>query len=200
MGLPARYASLALPAVLHDLPSKYAARFPTWGGDEDITTEEHLDRFNDFADREEVDGEDVKLRLFAQTFIGEVRKWCKALRAGSIHNWEKFEDSFLRKWGNITNPVQALTEYKNLRRAPDETIQNFSKRFNKIYNSIQTHLKPPRALAQLRYAEAFDSDFSLLLRERDSSTLADMKNDAIKVEVNMIAAKKSKMAKAKLKE
>lgn len=61
-------------------------------------------------------------------------------------------------------------------------------------------MKPPGALAQLRYAEAFDSDFSLLLKERDSATLADMQNDAIKVEVHMIAAKKSKMAKARLKE
>lgn len=52
----------------------------------------------------------------------------------------------------------------------------------------------------MRYAESFDSDFSLLLRERESASLADMKNDAIKVEVNMMAAKKSKMAKTKLKE
>jgi hypothetical protein len=168
MAVPARYAPLALPQILHDLPSKYAARIPTWGGDEDVTAEEHVDRFNDFVDREEVDDEDVKLRLFAQTFIGEVRKWFKALGAGSIHSWAEFEDSFLRKWGNRTNPVQALTEYNNLRRAPEETIQNFSKRFNKIYNSIPAHLKPPGALAQLRYAESFDSDFSLLLRERES--------------------------------
>jgi len=61
-------------------------------------------------------------------------------------------------------------------------------------------LKPPGALAQLRYAESFDSDFSLLLRERESASLADMQNDAIKVEVNMLAAKKSKMAKTKIKE
>ena len=51
----ARYSLLVLPAVFHDLPSKYAARIPTWGSDEEITAEEHLDRFNDFIDREEVD-------------------------------------------------------------------------------------------------------------------------------------------------
>lgn len=31
MVVPTRYAPLALHAVLHDLPSKYAARIPTWG-------------------------------------------------------------------------------------------------------------------------------------------------------------------------
>lgn len=97
MATPARYAPLVLPIVLYDLPSKYAARIPTWGGDEEIIAEEQVDKFNDFADREEFDDEDVKLTLFAQTFIGEVRKWFKALTSGIIRNWVDFEDIFLRK-------------------------------------------------------------------------------------------------------
>lgn len=200
MVAPTRYAPPVLPAVLHDLPSKYDARIPTWGSDEEITAEEHVDRFNDFVDREEVDDEDVKLRHFAQSFIGEVRKWFKALTPGSIRNWAEFEDNFLRKWGNRTNSVQALIEYNSLKRASDENVQDFSKRFNKVFNSIPAHLKPSEALAQMRYAEAFDYKFSLLLRERESPTLAKMQADAVKVEVDMIAAKKSKMGKIKLKE
>lgn len=86
MAIPARYSPLAFPAILHDLPSKYVARIPTWGGDEDITREENVDKFNDFVDKEEFDDEDVKLRLFSQTFIGEVRKWFKTLIARSIHS------------------------------------------------------------------------------------------------------------------
>ena len=73
----------------------------------------------------------------------------------------------MRKWGNRTNPVRALTEYKNLRRVVDESIKKFSKIFNKFFDSIPAHLKPPEALAQMRYAEAFDYDFSILLRERE---------------------------------
>ena len=69
-----------------------------------------------------------------------------------------------------------------------------------MFNSIPAHLKPPEALAQMRYVEAFDYGFSLLLRERESPTLAEMQSDAVKVEVNMIATKKSKMGKTKLKE
>ena len=61
-----------------------------------------MDQFNYCIDREEVDDEDVKLRLFSQSFTGEVRKWFKALTPGSIHNWNEFEDTFLRKWGNRT--------------------------------------------------------------------------------------------------
>ena len=140
------------------------------------------------------------MRLFSQSFIGEVRKWFKALAAGSLHNWNEFEDSFLRKWGNRTNPVQALTENNSLKRVVDETVQNFSKIFNKVYDSILSHLKPPPGAAQLRYVEAFDYDFSILLRERESPSLGEMLKDFVKLEVNKIEAKNSKMGKTKLKE
>lgn len=124
----------------------------------------------------------------------------KALTPGSIHNWNEFEDTFLIKWGNRTNPVQTLTEYNSLRIFFDESVQNFSKMFNKVFDSILAHLKPPQELAQMRYFESFDYEFSILLRETESPSLVEMKNDAVKVEVNMIAAKKSKMDKTKLKE
>jgi hypothetical protein len=51
-----------------------------------------------------------------------------------------------------------------MRRAPDETIQEFSARFIKVYNSIPTEVKPPLRVAQLRYVNSFESDFAFLLR------------------------------------
>ena len=47
-------------------------------------------------------------------------------------------------------------------------------------------------MAKFHYDEWFDDDFSLLLRERRSTTLADMMNDAIEVEVNIMACRKGK--------
>ncbi len=41
---------------------------------------------NDFTDLEEVDDDDVKLRLSAQSLAGEVRKWYRGLATGSIAN------------------------------------------------------------------------------------------------------------------
>ena len=52
----------------------------------------------------------------------------------------------------------------------------------------------------MRYDEAFDYKFSILLRVRESPSLEEMQNDAMKVEVNMITAKNSNMGKTKLKE
>ena len=68
--------------------------------EEDITTQQHLDRFNDFIDLKEVDHEDAKMRLFAQSFYGEVKKWFRGLASGSIHDFQGFEVSFLES-GNV---------------------------------------------------------------------------------------------------
>ena len=45
-------------------------------------------------------------------------------------------------------------------------------------------------MAKLHYAKTFDDEFTLFLRERISATLADMMNDAIKVEIKMMSSKK----------
>jgi hypothetical protein len=64
-----------------------------------------LDWFNDFVDLEEVDHEDAKLRLFAQSLSGEVKKWFKTLLASSILNFVSFETLFLAMWGDKKNPL-----------------------------------------------------------------------------------------------
>ena len=85
-----------------------------------------------------------------------------------------------------------LTQYNQLKRGNDQVVKKFSDRFNKIYNALPVQCKPPEGMAKLHYAEGFDDDFTLLPRERRSATLADMMNDAIEVEVNLMASKKGK--------
>ena len=73
-----------------------------------------------------------------------------------------------------------------------ESMQEFSSRFMRSYDYIPSHVKPPPGAAQLHYADAFDSYFALTLREIRSPSLVDMMNDAIKVEVNLMASRKMK--------
>ena len=80
------FSPLALLANLHDLPQGYAQRLKQFGAEGDITTQQHLGRFLDFCDMEEIDYEDVKMRLFAQSLFGEAKKWFRTLPACSIIN------------------------------------------------------------------------------------------------------------------
>ena len=71
-------------------------------------------------------------------------------------------------------------------------VHEFSSRFMWVYNSIPTDIKPSPMVAKLHYADAFDNDFSLLLRERSPNTLLSMFTDALEVEANMMACGKIK--------
>ena len=62
----------------------------------------------------------------------------------------------------------------------------------RVYNSIPADIKPSPGAAKIHYVDAFDNDFALLLRERNSNTLAAMFTDALEVEANMMACRKIK--------
>ena len=117
-----RDAPLVLPAQLHDLPQGYSQRIKTYGAEGDVSTQQHIIRFNDFCDLEEVDHEDAKMRLFAQSLTGEVKEWFRGLPAGSIHSFHEFETIFLGKWESKKNSLHLLTQYNNLRINPNESV------------------------------------------------------------------------------
>ena len=62
-----------------------------------------------------------------------------------------------------------------------ESVQEFSARFMRVYDSLPNQVKPPPRAAQLHYIDSFDSDFALTLRKRRSTSLVNMMNDAIEV-------------------
>ena len=62
----------------------------------------------------------------------------------------------------------------------------------KVYNSIPAQFKPPTSFAQLQYSEAFDSEFTLWLSERRSTSLVAVMKYSIEVEVSLTTARKKK--------
>ena len=184
---PARFAPLVLLAILHDLPQNYAQRIRLYGVEEDITTQQHVDRFSDFVDLEEVDYDDVNMRLYVQSFLGEVKRWFRGLTI-RILTYQELENAFLKKWEDKKNPLQLLTQYNSLKRDPAETIQEFSARFMRVYGSMPVDVKPPAGASKLHFVDSFDSDFALLLRERRLSMLTDMIEDVVEVEANLMAS------------
>jgi len=62
----------------------------------------------------------------------------------------------------------------------------------RTYDAIPADVKPPPGVAKLHYVDAFSSEFTLLLRERIYLSLTGMMDDAIEVEVNLIASNKTK--------
>jgi ribonuclease HI/uncharacterized small protein (DUF1192 family) len=185
----ARYAPLILPQPLNPLPAgDYLKYMPKFSGEEDITAEEHLAAFYSYADNLNIENEDVWMRVFFQSLDGEVRKWFRGLAPGSIAGIEALDNVFLRQWGDRKDYIYYMTEFGSLKKQEGESVSDFSKRFNKMYNKIPAEIKPSEASAQISYASAFDPDFCLVLRERRATSLAQMQDAAIEVESNILAA------------
>ena len=91
-----RYSPLALPTALHHMPNCYNQRIKQFGADGHPNAQQHANWFQYFTDLEEVDEDDVKMRLFAQILKGVVKKWFRSLTPGSIANSKVFEQMFFR--------------------------------------------------------------------------------------------------------
>ena len=84
--MAALYAPLVLPQNLGAMPKDYQSKIPQFDNTQPITTQQHVDKMNDFFDLHEIDVDDVMMRLFFQTLGGEVRKWFRALPAATINS------------------------------------------------------------------------------------------------------------------
>ena len=160
-----RYAPLVLPTQLNAMPQDYQRKIFFFDATGRYTTQQH-DKMIDYFELHEIDEADVQMRLFAQTLTRDVKKWFKALPANHIADLATFHRLFIDRWERKENPLQILFEYDNIRRAPNETVQDYCTRFNRIYNAIHTNIKPPPDLALIKFPNGFDTEMSYQLRER----------------------------------
>lgn len=154
------YNPLVLPAQLAALPQGYQTSIPLYEATGSITASQNIDKMNDYCDRNEIADETIKLRLFAQSLGGEVRKWFKNLAPHSIQDLHAFHQLFLNKWEVRKNPLQTLSEYENIKRNAGEGVQEYCARYNSIYNALPAHMKPPQGLALMKFPVGFDPEMA----------------------------------------
>ena len=65
------------------------------------------------------------MRLFAQTLAGDVKKSFKYLPASHIVDLPAFHRLFIKRWERKKNPLQILSEYENIRRATNGSVQDY---------------------------------------------------------------------------
>jgi hypothetical protein len=111
--------------------------------------------------------EDVYMRIFVQTFEGEVRTWFKGFPPNSINSWDDLETAFLRQWGEKKDHLYFLTEFGNLKKKQNESVSDFIKRFNKLYNKIPADVKPSQPTTKVTFAGSFDPTFPYFLEKGD---------------------------------
>ena len=146
MIVAARYVPLVLHQPLNPLPpGDYLKYLPKFTGEgTGLTTEEHLATFYSYDDNQNIEHEDVWTRLFVQSMDGEDRKWFRDLPIGSIVGIESLDEAFLKQWGDRKDYLYYITEFGSLKRKEGESLIDFTKSFNKVYQKIPaefSHLK-----------------------------------------------------------
>ena len=137
-----RYAPLVLPVPLHELPENYMKNLPKFTGEGDLTTQEHINFFDQFVDILGLEHEDVYSRLLVKNFEGHVRTWFQGLAAGSLRSYDELESAVIRQWGERKDHLYYLTEFRALIKKNSESVLEFTERFNKLYNKIPMEVKP----------------------------------------------------------
>lgn len=135
--VPGRYKPLILPPVLNLLPKDHPEYLPRFDGENGVTAQKHIQAFEYYLNIFEVEDEDVSLRLFAISLQSEVKTWFKALPEASISNLEQLFKLFLDRWMIKVNFLMLIEEHNQLRRLPDEFVQQFSDRFNQVSHSMR---------------------------------------------------------------
>ena len=179
-----RYAPLSLPQPLNTLPQgDYLKYLPKYTAEGDMTSiEEHLASFYSYVDNQNIEHEDVWTRLFVQSLDGEARKWFRSLPVGSIIGIDALDEIFIKQWGDRKDYMYYIAKFGALKRKNGETLADFTKRFNKVYQKIPLEVKPPETTTMITFANAFDSKFALWLRDAKPQTLSTMQEAAIEVE------------------
>jgi hypothetical protein len=166
--------------------------FPRFNGEGEVIVEEHLKSFYSFADNLNVEHADVSMRLFVQSLDGEATKWFRSRPPNSIVGIEALDDTILIHWGDKKDYLYYITKFGALKRKQGEFVSDFTKIFNKMYSKIPYEIKPIETSSKITFANAFDAEFSLLLRERRSVTLILMQEVAIEVESNILVTERLK--------
>jgi hypothetical protein len=78
------FKPLRLPYHLHPYPLDFFEYLPRFSGEGHATAKRHLEAFENFVDQFEIVHDDITMRLFSKSLVGDVVVWFKGLGAYSI--------------------------------------------------------------------------------------------------------------------
>jgi hypothetical protein len=179
------FKPLRIPSHIHPYPLELFKYLPWFSGEDHVIAERHLGAFENFVDHFEIVHEDVTMRVFSKSLFGDVSMWFKVLVYDSIGSWIELCNIFLKYWGENKSLDQYLIDFNVLMRGEEEDMVVFNRRFYRFYHSMPLEIWIFEDVSMVYYFMAQNSDIVLLLRERNSSSLRRLFEDAKEVEENI---------------
>jgi hypothetical protein len=140
------FKPLKLPSILNAYPPIFFDYLHVFKGDDHIAADKHMEDFEDFVDNFEIMHEDVILRLFSKSLVGDVSLWFRNLKACYVCLWIDFHHVLLRYWGENKSIDQYLIELNNMRIGKEKAIATFNMRFHNLYYSMPFDIQPYKTI------------------------------------------------------
>ena len=137
----------------------------------------------------DVEHEDVVCRLFPYTFEGKASTWYFSLTAGSITSWNKFDLTFMNKFGDDKTPAALVLELSRIHMETKEKVKDFNQRFLTLRNKIPATSRPAEDVTIEFYTSALPVSMAMFVRQKAKLTLVENFEEAIKVEKDMTSTK-----------
>jgi hypothetical protein len=184
------FKPLKLSNLIHPYPDNCYEYIPWFFDEIQSLAERHLESFLDFINHFQIVHEDVIMRYFAKNLIRDVVVWFKSLRTDSIGSWIKFSNVFIKYWGDHKSSNLYLADFYALKREHGESLSVFNQRFCSSFHDMPLEIRPFETTAMI-YVMGLHSELSLLLLERKSSSLSVLFEDALEVEENICASRRT---------
>ena len=183
----------AIQGSPHQVPEKAIDKLPTFQGNNAISAKSHIISFQRCVDVfcRGHDEEDVKMTLFVYSLEGDVVEWFTDFSAAKFSTLKEILNEFRKRWGDQKEHRFQLAALTTSQKKENETVVEFNTKFNSLVKSLHRDIKPSDAAILIYYIEAFEGEMRYALRDKDPQTLEATQNTAIRVEQNMLEARKS---------
>jgi hypothetical protein len=183
----------AIQGSPHAVPEKAIDKLPTFQGNNAISAKSHILNFQMCVERycRGHDEEDVKMTLFVYSLEGDAAEWFTDFPAAKFSTLDEILDEFRKRWGDHKEHRFQLAALTTSQKKENETVVEFNTKFNNLVKSLHRDIKPSDAAILIYYIEAFEGEMRYALRDKDPQNLDAAQSIAIRVEQNLLEARKS---------
>jgi hypothetical protein len=177
----------------HDVPEKAIDKFPIFLGNNAISANSHISSFHKCVEKycRGHNKEDVKTNLFVFSLEGDVAEWFTYFSANKFNTLNSILDEFKKRWGDQKEHRFQLVALTTSHKKENETVVEFNTKFNSVVKSLHNDVKPSDLAILIYYIEAFEGEMRYALRDKDPQTLEAVQATTIRIEQNMLEARKS---------
>jgi hypothetical protein len=122
---------------------------------------------------------------------GDAGEWFSDFLSNKFATLNSILDEFRKRWGDQKDHRFQLGALTTSHKKENETVLEFNTKFNSVVKDLHQDVKPMDVAILIYYIYPFEGEMRYALRDKDPQTLPTTQETTIKIEQNMLEARKS---------